>query len=488
MKKWKMMVLSVVCVTTGYAQNTSNTAVTLSDLIAHSIEKSNQVKLKQLQTEKAVLDKKKAYNAYLPKVTLEGSYSYLDRDIRLPEDMETLLGATQQLLIKEQVAMKMQSLQIPDAYKVNFATAYTADATNPKAPSSVLAGTLAQNYKDIPPIQERNVWKANLSAQMLLFSGLKVPLSLKAAQHQIIAMNLLTETEKSSVIKDVIQAYDKLAVISESETVLNQSLTMLNQQMFYVNKAIENGLAIDLQRQKVELSLQQLQVKQIELANNKKLLIAKLEELTGYNETDLLLIKPSLEPWMLKDSSISASNRSDIKALDEAIIATKYKQYSELTDYMPKVVAFGKKELYKDDLSVFDPEWVVGVGVKWTLFDGCSATNAARQAKIDKQILETKKNEAEELVGLNLKKLLYEVEKNTDMISVAQQQIKTTEKSVKLSEKQLKEGLTTIREHLLVINDYEQAQLEYIKMLYQQRASVAEYLDAAGLLNAESVK
>ena len=171
--------------------------------------------------------------------------------------------------------MKMQSLQIPDAYKVNFATAYTADATNPKAPSSVLAGTLAQNYKDIPPIQERNVWKANLSAQMLLFSGLKVPLSLKAAQHQIIAMNLLTETEKSSVIKDVIQAYDKLAVISESETVLNQSLTMLNQQMFYVNKAIENGLAIDLQRQKVELSLQQLQVKQIELANNKKLLIAK---------------------------------------------------------------------------------------------------------------------------------------------------------------------------------------------------------------------
>jgi len=151
-------------------------------------------------------------------------------------------------------------------------------------------------------------------------------------------------------------------------------------------------------------------------------------------------------------------------------------------------VAFGKKELYKDDLSVFDPEWVVGVGVKWTLFDGCSATNAARQAKIDKQILETKKNEAEELVGLNLKKLLYEVEKNTDMISVAQQQIKTTEKSVKLSEKQLKEGLTTIREHLLVINDYEQAQLEYIKMLYQQRASVAEYLDAAGLLNAESVK
>jgi outer membrane protein TolC len=457
-------------------------------LVQRAIAKSQQLKIRETMVEKAQLDKKKAYEAYLPKVSAEASYTRLNDDIVFPEQYQQLLMGTQQLLIKEQVAMSMSALPYPDAAKVNFSTPYVADPSNPNAPGTILTGAVQQNMQEIPPIQEKNITKANVNAQMLLFSGLKVPYSVKAAKHQEMAMRLLSESEKMGVINKVLNVYDKLAVIHQSEDVLTQTELMLNEQKRYVEKAYSNGLTIDLNREKINLALQQLEVKKIEVQSNKQLLYARIEELTGLPEDSTRLLNPSLKVWDIAEFNGSSADRPDIKALDEAIIATNYKRKSELTDYMPKIVAVGKRELLKDDLSMLDPEWYVGVAIRWTIFDGLTAQNNVQQAKLDRIILENKKQEAIDLSNINLSRIKFDIEKNLKLIHTAEKQVKIAESITRLSKKQFEQGLISLNEHLYSLNDYEKAQLDYIQAIAQERSSVSEYLAASGKLTIDNLK
>jgi hypothetical protein len=176
----------------------------VKSLAQRAIAKSEQLKIRETMVEKCKLDKRKAYNAYLPKLTAEASYTRLNDDIVFPENLQQLLLGTQQLLIKEQVAMSMAPMAIPDAAKVNFTTPYTANPANPA--TQPLSAAIAQNMQPIPPIQDKNITKVNMSAQMLLFSGFKVPYSVKAANHQEAAYRLLGESEQMTIISQVTSA------------------------------------------------------------------------------------------------------------------------------------------------------------------------------------------------------------------------------------------------------------------------------------------
>jgi len=147
-----------------------------------------------------------------------------------------------------------------------------------------------------------------------------------------------------------------------------------------------------------------------------------------------------------------------------------------------------KKELYKNDLSMLDPEWYVGVGIRWNIFDGFEAHNSARQSKLDQNILEFKKKEAVELSDLNLKRISYDVQKNAQLIHITKNQVDISSEILNLSQKQFEQGLIPLNEHLTSVNDYEKARLDYIQAIAQERGSVVEYLAASGKLSIECLK
>lgn len=49
--------------------------------------------------------------------------------------------------------------------------------------------------------------------------------------------------------------------------------------------------------------------------------------------------------------------------------------------YLPSVAAFGRRELYTNDLTLQDPEWAVGLAANWALFDGFQRSSIVRQRK-----------------------------------------------------------------------------------------------------------
>ncbi len=478
MKLFRKFLPALLLAGTVTAAGQQDSVLSLKEMARLAVEKSEAIKNKELASEKASVDKSKAYMAYLPKVSLEAAYTHMNDDIAFDDDMVNLLKGTQGILIKEKLSMQTGGA-------INFHTPSTQII---KSDGTTLGDVIAQNTKDIPVIQDQNFFKANANAQMLLFSGMKVHNTIKAVNHQMEALNYLTQAEISSTLLDLVTTYDQYSIIRHTNRTLDQTEKLLNEQKRFVEKALSNGLTISLSKQRIDLAIEQLNVKRIELATAQKIVAMRLAELTGMELNKIEQLNPELKPWIITSEVISAEERPEVKALNEAILATNYKKRAEYSEYIPKVFAFGKYEFYKDNLTLLDPEWYVGIGLRWTIFDGLSARNNARQVKIDRMMLENQRNNTVEMASIKLEKERLEQQKNIMLIENADRQVALAEDVLNLSTKQFQQGLITMNEHLASITEYEKVCLDRIKSVAAQRASALEFLISGGKLTLETIQ
>lgn len=186
----------------------------------------------------------------------------------------------------------------------------------------------------------------------------------------------------------------------------------------------------------------------------------RLAELTGLETAQIETLTPELKPWMVNVDVVTSEDRPEIKALNEAILATGYKKRAEYSEYIPKLFAFGRYEFYKDNLTLLDPEWYVGIGLRWTIFDGLAARNNAKQIKIDQQMLENQRNQTIEMANIKLEKERLDQKKNILLIENANKQVVLAADVLNLSTKQFEQGLITMNEHLAAITEYEKTCLD----------------------------
>ncbi len=423
----------------------------LRDLIDKSVKNSNQIRKNQLMAEKAKCDKQKALLSYLPQIQAEAGYTHLNEDVMLPGDMLDLLTATQSVLFKQAYGMPLNA-PLPPQYQ----------------------------SQEIPPIQSQDITKASINGQMVLFSGLKIPYLAKAASRQEQMYELMGENEKNVVTRQLLEAYDQLVVLAKSQKVLDATSANLDQQERFVTKAVEHGLATSLEMSRIELARQQLLQKQIELESGRQLVLARIHQLTGVSADVLKGINPS---WTLNLNETSSSNvdrRPDMLALNMAVEAVGYKRKAELTEYVPKLVAYGKKEFVTEDLSAFDPEWYVGVGLRWKIFDGGQATRNAKKSRIDQDIYKETQNQAMDLLELKFKQEQIAWQNSQQQLEVANQRVNTTTRAYKTSWKQYQNGLITLREHLESVNDLEKAKLDIINAQYLMRVALYNMYETRG--------
>lgn len=424
----------------------------LEILIQKGLEKSRSININQLNAEQAQVDQKLAKAVFLPKITLNGSYTRLNDDITFDDDTQNLLLATQRLLIKE-------------AAGIPFNAAFPANIPLQEANN----------------LQDKNILKSSVDVDWVLFSGFEASNALKAAKHKEASLNYAGLAEKDRIVINIIETYDKLALVNASEQVLSASEDYLRDQENFVKKAIENGLATPISRKRIELAQQQLAARQLEFSHNKTLLIEVLQQLTGVEKQILLALKPGLET--LPSNEMAPEKRNEIKALEEAEKATSYKAKMERSHIIPKVALKGHYEFLEDDLSLFDPQWYAAVGIKWNLFDGGQSRLKSLKSKLEAEKYREQIGEAEELIALSIVKAELSYEASLQNSRIAQKEIELAEATFDLVNKQHKNDLASITEVLDALKDLEKANFQLQESYFSQRRAVTTLLHSKGLLN-----
>lgn len=424
----------------------------LNDLIKKGLEKSHLINIHNLDKEQTKVDQKLAKAVFVPKITFGASFTRLDDDITFDSDTQDLLLSTQKLLIKEALGIPFN-----DAFPTNIP------------------------LTEIPSLQDKNILKSYVDLDWVLFSGFEVSNALKASKHKEASLNYVTTAEKDKIALKIIETYDKLALVYASKKVLETSKKYLNEQEFYVKKAIENGLAIPINRKKIELAIQQLTAKELEYNHNKSLLIELLHQLTGKSRAQLLMLQPKLQ--LFSSEKIDSKKRNEIKALEEAEKATIYKSKMERNNFIPKIALKGHYEFIEDDLSLLDPKWYVGVGVKWNAFDGFNSSLKSKKTKLESKKYSEKIREAKEMIALSIINADLTYKSAMQNTKIIEKEIELTLENYTLINKQYKNNLTTLNEVLDALNDLEKANFKLQQSYFKERRAFTNLLHAKGALN-----
>ncbi len=447
----KLFSLGLAALLAGATARAQQVDPALKLLIKQAFDQSHVLHINQLKTAQVRVSRTMAKQFFLPKVTTSATYTRLNDDIVFPAETQQLLLGTQRLLIKEAVGIPFNA-SLPAYIKL----------------------------KPVPPIQEKNIFKVTSNAQVVLFSGFKSTFSKKATMHQEKALQFQATVAQVAIVKDIWETYDKLALVNSSDNVIEATDHYLYAQNRFVEKAISNGLATPLEREKINLARQKLVLKKIELQGNKKILIEKLAMLTGQDAVSLAALNPTLEVLLAND--IPSQIRPELLAIDEGIKALELKRKIELTEYIPKLAAFGQYEWRKNDLSLFDPRWFAGIRLQWNLFDGFTAKNEAKKVGIEKEILIQQKIEGEKNSSLAIIKTSIDKETAEAKIVTNTEALRLAEKITDITDKQYKNGLTNITEWLDAVAGLEKAKQEVLIANYEQRTALANMLQAKGQL------
>ncbi len=352
------------------------------------------------------------------------------------------------------------------------------------------------------------VFNTNLTAKALLFSGLQVNYGSKASEEKIKAKNFMLNATKSEVIKDVIDTFDKIELLHQAESVIEASEKRLAKEKERVVKAIENGLAIPYDRQKITAAELNLASKKAELYGNMNLLYLKLSMLTNVDVATLENYQFELKPWMLQNDTNTFQDRPELKALDASVNAYDYKLKMNRNAFLPKVQAMASLsysnifnanlqtpyslpggENVNLELNKFElfPTYFLGVGMNWEIFSGLKHSNETAKTTIEKSIAEEKKTDAEEKLELYAKKVQVDLEVKNQQLLFKEQEKEAAFNTLNLAIKSYHEGLISITERLEAETDYQEAALNYYKLIAQQRMAALELLISKGSLQVENL-
>lgn len=346
---------------------------------------------------------------------------------------------------------------------------------------------------------------AGVSAQQVIFSGMQIPNGIKALEEKHRAESYLVDADKESIAKDVIFTFDQLMLLKEVDKLIEDSERRLNKEHQKVLKAIDNGLAIPYDRDKLKLAMLELDEKKVEIQGNRNLLYSKLKQVTYLPIGELEKVGYELNIIAIDDLPHSVNERAELKALESSSKALEYVLKKEKGGNLPMAFAFGSANY----INVFDtnvklkdlpvlgtanlksnhlrlaPNFMVGVGVKWNIFDGGEQKAKISQAKIDADINEQKYLDSQEKLSLLLEKNQIDYFTSSEKIKVARQQTQVAQNNLQLSSKRFEEGLIDMTELLAVENEFYKVNLNYFNQVMKQRQAAIELYHTSGLLLKE---
>lgn len=433
-----------------------NISNSLKEAIDAAINTSATLKNETLALEKADNERKAVWNKYLPTVSATAAYAYLNNDLKL--DIPTV--------------------------------------TLPVSGARLFEGTTTVH-------NEGNVFLAGVTAKQVLFSGGQIMNGAKALAAKNEGTKYMSALKKDEVVKDVINAFDQLRLLDQGTALIQESEVRLNKERERMEKAIQQGLAVPYDRDKIKLATLNLESKKAEIAGKKQLLYIKLNTMTGYDEGQINAVVYDLVPIYIS-ADLDINERNELKAFEAYSKALDYNLKKERGSLLPTLGAFAgysyaslfnasstiplplaanNEAVLNLNRATLSPNWMLGGVLKWELFGGFERKHKVEGVKIDQHILANRKEDATRMMNLQLRNNLVNYRVQMDQLAIAGQKEKIAMNNLKTADKQYKLGLINVTERISAETDIYEVALNKVQTLINQRQAALEAYAAAATLD-----
>jgi len=269
--------------------------------------------------------------------------------------------------------------------------------------------------------------------------------------------------------------------------------------------ALNNGLATSFDTLKISVADAYLQARISEYESKRTLLYQKLSQLTGKPSSSFETLNPDLYVLLYTGANSDISKRAELRALSSGAEAQKYMLKSEKSHYLPKVQALASArydrifqananfnaplpmDMKIDNIGI-GPTFMGGIGFKWDILDRSNGSSKVKQAELEVKKAENAREEARELLTLNLTKTTTIYESAIAQVTYKDKQLQAARLSLQLAQKSYNEGMINITERLAAETELQNAELEYYQAIFAQRQASLECYRATGDLDLSNIQ
>jgi outer membrane protein TolC len=318
-----------------------------------------------------------------------------------------------------------------------------------------------------------------------LFTGGKIKGANDAAKAELsISEEELRKTE-GNLLTELATRYYGLSLGIQVLKVRQQMMDAAEQHYNDAQKLFDNGMIAKVEFLHAKVSRNEAERELKEAERNINIIRSGLGATLSFDSTVTIL--PASHLFINKELSdvsywiAKAYNENpQIKQIEGKRDLINIKSKVNKGDYLPTVAMIGTYNLAEKNLSPYIPEWMVGVGLKWSLFEGLGRHNTLKADKT----MEYQVNFAEQKAHSDLKAYLTKLYETLQMQMEQKNELEGTlelaEEYSESTQKAFKEGMATSTSVVEAFTKVAQVKALRLKIFYDYDVTLAKLLQTSG--------
>lgn len=334
-------------------------------------------------------------------------------------------------------------------------------------------------------IQEKQFASVNANVVWPLYTGGKINAANKAAQINAEEAGLKEKQKEGELLSELASRYYGLVLAEQACKVRSQVADAMKKHLFDSQKLSEQGqiAKVEFLHAQVANSDAERELKKA----NREVSIVERALLNTLAVEDTTEVMAGSKLFILKNIeneeffiNLALQNNPMLQQVDSkrelAATGVKY----EKSNYKPTVALTGTYTMADHDLSPYVPQWLVGVGLNWSLFEGNARNKKLQAARFKEDQVAEAGLKAEEDIKTIIRKLHQQLSMQVEQLEGLDKTLEFAQTYVDSRNKAFHEGLSTSTELVDANLLLAKVKIERLQALYNYDVTLATLLQVCG--------
>ena len=473
--------------------------LSLDSCRALALRNNKQLNVSKLKTEMAENIRKAAKTKYLPKVDALGGYEYNSRSVSLlNEDQKVALGGLGDNLATsagENLTNLVTGLVSQGLITPNVAQQLGGVIGKLGRPFADIGDKIGNSIVDAFETNTHNIWAgAVMVRQPIYMGGAITAVNNMAKINEQMASDDI-DAKQQATLYNIDQAYWLVVSLRQKQELANSYLNLISKLDRDVHKMIDEGVATKADGLKVDVKVNEAEMKITQVEDGLSLAKMLLCQLCGLPLTEEIVLedesKNDIVAPMVSDEMPdvnAAEARPELRMLQNAVDLSKQATNLIRAAYLPHVALTGgymisNPNVFNGFQRKFAGNWTVGVIVHvpvWNWFEG---TYKVRASKVATTMAQLELSDANEKINLQISQSQFKVKEARKKLIMAKKNIKSAEENLRCATLGFKEGVIESTDVMAAQTAWQQAMSQKIDAEVDVRMSLINLKKAIGVLN-----
>ncbi len=481
-KQGSLVLFLILAQNIGFAQNPS--ALTFGDAYERMNTNSHVLKRANFELREKEAERKAAFGLHAPRVFLTANAVQMADPLTL--DLTPVRDAINPLYEVLGKYGNFSGVPNPDPKTSGVMPILPDNISTQVLRTKIQEGQAKLNAAEWDKmIQEKQFAAVNAGFIWPLYTGGKINAAKKASAIYEEEAGLEKKQKQGELLSELATRYYGLVLAEQACKVREQVSEAMQKHLFDSQKLSEQGQIAKVEHLHAQVANSDAE-RELKKANREVTIVKRaLQNTMAVDDSSDLI--PASKLFILKNIedenffiSMALKNNPQLQQVDSKreLAATGVKL--EKSNYFPTVALTGTYDLANKDLSPYVPDWMVGVGLKWSLFEGTSRYRNVQAAKFKEDQVEQAGLKAEEDIKTVIKKLHQQLGMQLEQLEELDKTLEFAKTYVESRDKAFHEGLSTSTELVDANLLLAKVKIERLQAMYNYDLTLATLVQVCG--------